>query len=321
MPSIVQFGSGPLSLLDPTQAPPGKHTTYAWHVMPFDPDIGGRSTETFCQEFAEQMLETWARYSPNMTKANIIGKPRLHGEGVHRRDDQHARRRHLHGRVQREPSDVQSLRLSNTDCRTSTCPARRAIPAGRSRAERDTSPPASSRATSGSSRGGRRGMRTRRWKRSRGGRRRKKAPPSRPKPATRTCRWPRTVGRAETGCFAGRSPTRRQGRSGFAQRALGADLRTHATECSARRGEERSSANPACRRSCRSSGRRASTRLAVRLDELRKLGRVHIGGRAAGIDERLHRGLVGHDRAHGVAESFLTIGAGVPACTNSPAQM
>ena len=27
VPRIVQFGSGPLSLLDPTQAPPGKHTT------------------------------------------------------------------------------------------------------------------------------------------------------------------------------------------------------------------------------------------------------------------------------------------------------
>ena len=33
VPKIVQFGSGPLSLLDPTQAPPGKHTTYCWHVM------------------------------------------------------------------------------------------------------------------------------------------------------------------------------------------------------------------------------------------------------------------------------------------------
>src|SRR6201999_3180974 len=42
MPDIVQFGSGPSSLLDPTQAPAGKHTSYAWHVMPLDPDIGGR---------------------------------------------------------------------------------------------------------------------------------------------------------------------------------------------------------------------------------------------------------------------------------------
>ncbi len=40
VPKLVQFGSGPLSLLDPTQAPPGKHTTYCWHVMPLDPDLG-----------------------------------------------------------------------------------------------------------------------------------------------------------------------------------------------------------------------------------------------------------------------------------------
>ena len=44
VPKLMQFGSGPLSLLDPTQAPPGKHTTYAWHVMPLDPDIGGQDT-------------------------------------------------------------------------------------------------------------------------------------------------------------------------------------------------------------------------------------------------------------------------------------
>lgn len=74
VPRIVQFGAGPMSLLDPTQAPPGKHTTYAWHVMPLDPDIGDRSFETFKEEFADRMLETWARYCPNMTKANIIGQ-------------------------------------------------------------------------------------------------------------------------------------------------------------------------------------------------------------------------------------------------------
>ncbi len=74
VPKIVQFGSGPLSVLDPTQAPPGKHTSYAWHVMPLDPDIGGRDYESFKREFAEQMLETWARYAPNMTRKNIIGQ-------------------------------------------------------------------------------------------------------------------------------------------------------------------------------------------------------------------------------------------------------
>jgi phytoene dehydrogenase-like protein len=74
VPSLVQFGSGPLSLLDPTQAPPGKHTTYAWHVMPLDPDAGGNDYEAFKDEFSEKILQTWARYCPNMTSKNIIGR-------------------------------------------------------------------------------------------------------------------------------------------------------------------------------------------------------------------------------------------------------
>jgi phytoene dehydrogenase-like protein len=73
VPRIVQFGSGPLSLLDPTQAPPGKHTSYAWHVMPLNAKLG-RDDETFKEEFSERILETWARYCPNMTKKNVIGK-------------------------------------------------------------------------------------------------------------------------------------------------------------------------------------------------------------------------------------------------------
>src|SRR5258705_325866 len=74
MPDIVQFGSGPLSLLDPTQAPPGKHTSYAWHVMPLDPDIGEQDYESWKAEFSEKILDTWARYCPNMTKRNIIAQ-------------------------------------------------------------------------------------------------------------------------------------------------------------------------------------------------------------------------------------------------------
>jgi phytoene dehydrogenase-like protein len=74
VPSVIQFGSGPLSLIDPSQAPPGKHTTYAWHVMPFSPEIGDRSYEDFKAEFAETIIETWGRYCPNMTSKNIIGQ-------------------------------------------------------------------------------------------------------------------------------------------------------------------------------------------------------------------------------------------------------
>jgi phytoene dehydrogenase-like protein len=74
VPKLVQFGSGPLSLLDPTQAPPGKHTTYAWHVMPLDPDLGGQRYDEFQEEFADKIIETWARYCPNMTRRNIIAR-------------------------------------------------------------------------------------------------------------------------------------------------------------------------------------------------------------------------------------------------------
>jgi len=74
VPKIVQFGSGPLSLLDPSQAPPGKHTTYCWHVMPLDPELGGKSYETFKEEFADRIVECFARYCPNMTNNNILGR-------------------------------------------------------------------------------------------------------------------------------------------------------------------------------------------------------------------------------------------------------
>jgi phytoene dehydrogenase-like protein len=74
IPRIVQFGAGPLSLLDPTQAPPGKHTTYAWHVMPLEFDMDERRYEAFKTEFADKIIETWARYCPNMTARNIIAR-------------------------------------------------------------------------------------------------------------------------------------------------------------------------------------------------------------------------------------------------------
>jgi phytoene dehydrogenase-like protein len=74
VPKVVQFGSGPLSLLDPTQAPPGKHTTYCWHVMPLDPDLGGRTYESFKAEFSDRIVEVFSRYCPNMTEKNILGR-------------------------------------------------------------------------------------------------------------------------------------------------------------------------------------------------------------------------------------------------------
>jgi phytoene dehydrogenase-like protein len=74
VPEIVQFGAGPLSVLDPSQAPPGKATQYAWHVMPYDPDIGSQNYEDFKREFADKIVEKWSRYASNMTRKNIVGQ-------------------------------------------------------------------------------------------------------------------------------------------------------------------------------------------------------------------------------------------------------
>ena len=72
VPRIVQFGSGALSVNDPAQAPPGKHTTYAWHVMPLAPEIGGRSPEAFERDFTAAIIDRFAHYAPNMTRKNIL---------------------------------------------------------------------------------------------------------------------------------------------------------------------------------------------------------------------------------------------------------
>ena len=42
--------------------------------MPRHPDLGGRTAEQFKEEFADAILDTWARYCPNMTKKNVIGR-------------------------------------------------------------------------------------------------------------------------------------------------------------------------------------------------------------------------------------------------------
>jgi phytoene dehydrogenase-like protein len=74
VPEIVQFGAGPLSSIDPTQAPPGKATNYAWHVMPRNPNIGEKDYEDFKREFADKIIEKWSRYASNMTRKNIIAQ-------------------------------------------------------------------------------------------------------------------------------------------------------------------------------------------------------------------------------------------------------
>jgi phytoene dehydrogenase-like protein len=76
VPEVVQFGSGALSQVDPSQAPLGRATTYAWHVMPEHPDISayGNDHERFKTEFADRILDVFGRYCPNMTKENVLAR-------------------------------------------------------------------------------------------------------------------------------------------------------------------------------------------------------------------------------------------------------
>jgi len=73
VPSTIQFGAGALSVLDPKQAPRGRHTAYAWHVVPYDINGDPTAIEGIQDELADGILEKWSKYAPNMTRDNVLG--------------------------------------------------------------------------------------------------------------------------------------------------------------------------------------------------------------------------------------------------------
>ena len=74
VPRAIQFGGGALSVLDPKQAPRGKHTAYAWQLVPYD--IGGDPDEILRvkESIGDAILDKWGAYAPNMTRANVLGR-------------------------------------------------------------------------------------------------------------------------------------------------------------------------------------------------------------------------------------------------------
>lgn len=73
VPRNVQFGAGALSVLDPTQAPPGRHTAYAWHVVPWAPDGDHENLRRIQPEMTGAILDRWREYAPNLTPDNVLG--------------------------------------------------------------------------------------------------------------------------------------------------------------------------------------------------------------------------------------------------------
>jgi phytoene dehydrogenase-like protein len=74
VPSRVSFGTGQVTYFDPSQAPAGHHTAYAWHAFPFAPDGDPASVEAIKEEFADRMVEKWREFAPNMTPDNILAR-------------------------------------------------------------------------------------------------------------------------------------------------------------------------------------------------------------------------------------------------------
>jgi phytoene dehydrogenase-like protein len=72
VPTNTQFGGGTLSVLDPSLAPPGAHTAYAWHVVPFDPGGDPEALVATRDLMGSRILEVWREYAPNMTADNVL---------------------------------------------------------------------------------------------------------------------------------------------------------------------------------------------------------------------------------------------------------
>jgi phytoene dehydrogenase-like protein len=72
IPSRLSFGSGQITYFDPSQAPKGYHTAYAWHAFPYAPGGDPSNVENIKEEFADRMLDKWCEFAPNMTSGNIL---------------------------------------------------------------------------------------------------------------------------------------------------------------------------------------------------------------------------------------------------------
>jgi phytoene dehydrogenase-like protein len=69
----IQFGAGAMTVIDPSQAPPGKHLAYAWQIVPFDP-ANPELVEAHREKIADLMLDKWREYAPNLTDGNILDR-------------------------------------------------------------------------------------------------------------------------------------------------------------------------------------------------------------------------------------------------------
>ena len=74
LPKTPRFEAACNTLFDRTQAPPNHHTAIIWQEVPAIPNFqGDASTMAAAKEsYAEQCIQTWRNYAPNLDARNII---------------------------------------------------------------------------------------------------------------------------------------------------------------------------------------------------------------------------------------------------------
>lgn len=70
LPARPAFYAACPTRFDPSQAPPGYHTAFLWHPVPYE--LEGANWEEVKDDFARECLAAWQRAAPNLTKENIL---------------------------------------------------------------------------------------------------------------------------------------------------------------------------------------------------------------------------------------------------------
>lgn len=72
LPSKPAMYTSVPSMHDKSQAPEGKYTALLWQPVPYAVNGDAKNWDKLKNEFADQCLETWRAYAPNLDKKNII---------------------------------------------------------------------------------------------------------------------------------------------------------------------------------------------------------------------------------------------------------
>jgi phytoene dehydrogenase-like protein len=72
LPSRLGGMSFAPSVLDPSQAPPGKHTAFVWQLTAYE--LREMGWDHVKSSVGSRLLEVWRRYAPNMTEDNVLAR-------------------------------------------------------------------------------------------------------------------------------------------------------------------------------------------------------------------------------------------------------